>query len=360
MKLLNPHLPSQSDIQKHLSDIFNAGIYSNFGPKYDEYKSYLSNFLNVNNNSIELFSSGTFALYAAIMSYKHLHSLQDKKYCILPSWTFVATAQAIINAGFEPYFIDTDLGKMYPTLTELQSVPKNIIENTAMAIFVSPFGSGVTVDADTQNFFDKHKIFFMLDNAAAISNFNPNHTAAYSLHATKFLGIGEGGFLYSTDDEFIRLARSFSNFGFFNSRSSDGFGVNGKLSEFSCVIGLTQLEQYNQTRMAYINAAKFYINKIPNLIQENWGDSWFSNTCVITLDNPQLKQSLIKIFNANHIPYRDWWGSGCHNEPFFSSFEKVNHLSNTDHLASTTLGIPFATNFEVKDFSLICNLINSL
>lgn len=219
MKLLNPHLPLQSEIQKHLSDIFNIGIYSNFGPKYEQYRSCLSNFLNVNESSIELFSSGTFALYAAIMSYKQLYSLQDKKYCLLPSWTFAATAQAIINAGFEPYFIDTDLDKMHPTSTELNCVPQEIIENTAMAIFVSPFGLGVTVDTDLKIFFEKHKIFFLLDNAAAISNFNPNHTAAYSLHATKFLGIGEGGILYSKDEEFIQLARSFSNFGFLNSRS---------------------------------------------------------------------------------------------------------------------------------------------
>jgi dTDP-4-amino-4,6-dideoxygalactose transaminase len=66
---------------------------------------------------------------------------------------------------------------------------------------------------------------------------------AYSLHATKLFGIGEGGILIACDPDIVARARQYSNFGMIN-RIGYGDGANTKMSEYHTAVGLAQVQRW--------------------------------------------------------------------------------------------------------------------
>src|SRR5262249_37316945 len=133
--------------------------------------------------------------------------------CAMPAWTFVATPHAAVMAGLVPYFIDVD-----PQTWSLD--PAAIREQIARApapvgagILVAPLGHPVDIAA-WDAFRTETGRAVVIDAAAGFSALTPGGTpAVVSLHATKVLGVGEGGFVVSTDPELVRAVRIKSNFG---------------------------------------------------------------------------------------------------------------------------------------------------
>jgi len=69
-----------------------------------------------------------------------------------------------------------------------------------------------------------------------------------SLHATKALGIGEGGFVASTDHALIGAVARCCNFGFLGSRETRVPAFNAKMSEVHAAVGLAALDGWPRTR----------------------------------------------------------------------------------------------------------------
>ena len=99
MKLLVPQLPTLENISDMLKNIDNNKHYTNFGNYHDLYLNKLSKYLSVSEKKIILTSSGTTGLDSLI----HTQKL-NKKYCLLPSWTFSATCHAVIKNNLVPFF----------------------------------------------------------------------------------------------------------------------------------------------------------------------------------------------------------------------------------------------------------------
>lgn len=342
---------------KYLREIDTNRFYSNFGPLSFKFKENIKKHFNFN-DEVELFSSATAALICVLSSLK-----KNKNYVLLPSWTFVATAQAVIASGFTPYFVDIDKETQDVSVTSLESIPKKVLFNSVALLIVSPFGKPV----DYKKYFDfskKNKLQLIYDCAAGFDAFEPSSKviSILSLHATKVLPAGEGGVLFSSDNKILDKARAYSNYGFSNQRRSKSFGVNLKLSEYHCANALSSLDQWDVIRKKYFKVALRYKKMLTNnsfTFLEGWGDSWISATCVLIINSKINKVRLIEIFKKNNIEFRDWWAHGCHKEPIFKRFDKTD-LVNTNEIACKTIGIPFYIDLKLNEQKKIINLINSI
>ena len=83
-----------------------------------------------------------------------------------------------------------------------------------------------------------------------------------SLHATKALGCGEGGFVMSTDKELISRITGRSNFGFMSRREAMSVGTNAKMSEYHAAVGLSALDEWPKTRATLMKIAKNYRTRL--------------------------------------------------------------------------------------------------
>jgi dTDP-4-amino-4,6-dideoxygalactose transaminase len=341
MDLFRPSVPPLESYIDDLKVMDQNGWYSNFGPFYHQFRDGLAVNFKCTPQNIELFCSGTMALTAGLAVLKK----EDKPYCILPSWTFVASAQAVVAAGLTPYFIDVDFETMQVTEIELATIPEAILKATSAIMVVAPFGAPIK-DLGLSHFSKKHGIEILVDAAAgfesyAYSNFN----TVISLHATKTFGIGEGGLLISSNTQFIERVHQFSNFGFtYGNRSSDAIGINGKISEMASVIGLAALKNWPTIRQNYYDKAKIYLDsKTTNIFEfmDGWGRDWISSTCIVRFKSKTDKEETIQKFNRKNIPYRDWWNKGCHQENAFSNYIQELKIKNTEKISTSTLGLPF-------------------
>jgi dTDP-4-amino-4,6-dideoxygalactose transaminase len=356
--LFRPSVPPLEAYSSYLKLMDDKRMFSNFGPLHNAFAHKLSKQFGVDEKNITLFSSGTMALVAA------LHSLKKAKkpYCLLPSWTFVASAQAVLAAGLTPIFVDVNIDSMQISKDDLLSVPSDLLSETSVILLVSPFGAPLKFDG-LEEIAQKYDFSVLCDCAAGFeSTYQPAFHSVVSLHATKTFGIGEGGALISRDEALAVHSKSYSNFGFEGGRTALFEGVNGKLSEMHAAVGLGALDVWPENKAFYYAKSNAYLtkaNKISQIccFQGGWGANWVSSTCVIRFKSKSLKTLAVQFLDEAAIQTRDWWNKGCHKEPAFSSIETVGELPNTQILAETTLGIPFYRDIADAQIDKIINTL---
>ena len=347
-------MPTADRAAPYLDRIDNARWYSNFGALVQEFEARLAARLNAGARVVTV-SSGTTALTLALRAM----GCAPGSLCAIPSWTFVATAHAVMQAGLVPYFLDVNAatGMLDPTQTRaaLKRAPGPI----SAVIPVCAFGQMASVDS-WLTFREETGIPVLLDAAAAFDAFNDARLpAVVSLHATKTLGVGEGGYVATDDEALAARVRELTSFGFRGSRESHLPATNAKLSEYAAAFGLAGLDIWASTRTRYSLAAQLLriaLTRAPDVaFQEGWGSRWISSTCVVGLPEratDRVEQSL----NAEGVDTRRWWGNGCHTSPAFADAPRAD-LTNTTRLARSTIGLPFALDLSVADTTRIADAL---
>jgi dTDP-4-amino-4,6-dideoxygalactose transaminase len=355
MKLLVPQLPTLENISDMLKNIDNNKHYTNFGNYHDLYLNKLSKYLSVSEKKIILTSSGTTGLDSLI----HTQKL-NKKYCLLPSWTFSATCHAVIKNNLVPFFVDVDFNSQQITEETLRLVPKHILKDTALVILVSPFGGPLKYSC-IKKYLNLMGIPMILDNAAAIDS-SDSITVPYviSTHTTKLHSTGEGGFVVTRKLSEAKKVFQYTNFGFSRqSKKVNSFGMNYKLSEYHSIIGLESLKHLPQKINELKIIAEKYRTYIPqDFFMKGWGSDWMTSTCIITLPSQSCKKRISREFLKRKIPFRNWWSKGCHMENIFSVYKKID-LKNTNALAQRTIGIPFHQAINEKNILCVSKVINN-
>lgn len=175
-------------------------------------------------------SSGTAALTAALMAL----DLPAGGEVITTPLTFRATTLAIEAAGLTPVFaaVDADtLNLSAAAVIEARS------ERTVAIVPVHLFG--LAVDRAIDQVAAAHGLPVVYDAAHAFGLpevADRGTLTAFSLHATKLLHTGEGGFVATNDDALAQRVREVINFGIDNNGGHAGF--NGKLAELPAAVGL--------------------------------------------------------------------------------------------------------------------------
>ena len=181
-------------------------------------------------------ASGTSALTTALLAL----GLPRGGEVITSPLTFRATALAIEAAGLTPVFAATDPD----TLTlDPNAVEQAIGKRTVAILPVHLFGIAATPELDRVGHAHALPVVYDAAHAYGFVDIVGRGTAtAYSLHATKLLHTGEGGFVATDDEKLDRRLRHTVNFGI--DRHHDLLaGINGKMSEVAAAVGLATFPQ---------------------------------------------------------------------------------------------------------------------
>ena len=120
---------------------------------------------------------------------------------MIPAWTFVASPQAAMLAGLVPYFVDVDPEPGRSTRTRSRRVIEQAPAEVGAVMPVVPFGRPIDLAA-WDRFRSTSGLAVVIDAAAGFDAVVPTGTpAVVSLHATKVLGTGEGGFVLCNDTD---------------------------------------------------------------------------------------------------------------------------------------------------------------
>jgi len=339
-------MPSSAAILPYLKRIDEGRWYSNFGPLSIEFEARLAQRFS-QPTAVATVVNGTQAITIALQAL----GAAPGTFCAMPSWTFVATAHAAVAAGMTPWFVDVDPETWMLDPEALEAALASAPGPVGAAIPVAAFGRPIDMAA-WEAFRDRAGVPVVIDAAAAFDTVTraPLPTA-FSLHATKLLGSGEGGFIACEDKAFATRCREITSYGFRGTRESMALGTNAKLSEYACAVGLASLDAWPMTRLRYLRAAQrvrmALIGCRDLTFQPGWGVHWVSTTCMVGTAEGQAEALESRLTTAG-VDTRRWWGAGCHASPAFRAFP-CTRMAATNRLARSTLGLPFYADMTDDD-----------
>ena len=343
--VMRPKLAVGERISPYLRQIDEARIYSNFGPLARLLEARLAAKFGVPDEGVISVANATLGLALALSAQEP----ERGSLCAIPAWTFVATPHAVTQAGLIPYFVDVDPATwaLNPEVLvkELDRAPGKV----GAVMQVAPFGQPIDVSL-WDEFRTRTGLPVVIDAAAGFDSLVPGRVpSVVSLHATKVLGVGEGGCIVSSDAALIEDLRARSNFGFFKSREAMVSATNAKLSEYHAAIGLAALDEWDVVRAEWLTVAEAYnavfsgSNRVQ--LQPGFGSSWVSSTCVLDIADAGADR-VESALNDAQIETRRWWGRGAHDHPATRHLPRSS-LASTELLARSTIGVPFYRDLEI-------------
>lgn len=343
IEIMRPLLPQARDIVPYLERIDTARWYSNFGPLDSDLRKRIATHFGVTPEHTITAASAT----AGLISVLRALNLPRDSYCLVPSWTFVATPASAIAAEMVPYFIDVN-EKTWAL--DPESVKKQIsqIKGVISAVLVvAPFGNKVDLAA-WDAFTAETSIPVVVDAASCIDSFRDakfgKTPVVFSMHATKIIGVGEGAVVVSKDTALLRHVHEQTNFGYYTRRISIP-GINSKMSEYTAAVGLAAFDVWPERRQAWVETTAYCRAALAPVAQKHGLEIWLppegyvSTTCQVRLPT-ETADTVISQLQVRGIKARQWWDKGCHEQPAYARYPHAD-LSVTNRLGRSTVALPF-------------------
>lgn len=278
-----PFLPQKqihyADIEQLLNESHKANHYTNNGPVKRELESALESLLDISDDKRVLCcSNGTTALHSIM----NLCSSKCRRTWVTPAFTFPS---CVVGHGFNIDILDTDPD------THTLPLDRRLLASYDAVIITNLFGSYVDIDEWVNLCRDNNKLL-IFDNAASplslhdgrsICNFGDYSFG--SLHHTKYLGFGEGGFVVCPRDDYDALSY-ITNFGFSDSRKHSKMSSNFKMSDVSAAFILSHIDCFDlDAHLAVQNKLTDGISNMKHVQPFNYKHNTIYNTFPVVFDH---------------------------------------------------------------------------
>jgi dTDP-4-amino-4,6-dideoxygalactose transaminase len=355
------YFPSWERYENAFRGIFERQYYNNNGPLLSHLENKLQEFLGVRHAICV--SNGTLGLMMAI------DALNLSGKVILPSFTFIASVQALSWTGLEPAFCDVDPATHQIDLNKIDE----LIDDDVSAIMGVNLWGGACNPLALERLAKKHDLQLFFDSAHGfgcqvgdrkLANFGC--LEVFSFHATKILSATEGGCICTNDDDIASRLRSIRpSYGDYE--QVDVLRVaNARMSEAQAAIALMSLEDFDSNRHnneVLFKAYEAYLNNIPGIFLIKPEGVTVSNYQYVVCEIDELifglsRDQLISVLNAENIIARRYFYPGAHRTIGYEN-NKTN-LPVTDQLCSTCLQLPIGAMVDDETIKKICNLISHI
>lgn len=234
----SPGLPPFNEYVDEIRDIWDTGILTHQGPKYQALEKRLEEYLDM--PFTPLFANGHLALQIALRALGLTYGE-----VITTPFTFASTTMAIVECGLTPVFCDIDESDY--TL-DPNKIEKLITPHTKAIVAVHVYGMPCHVEA-IERIAKQYGLYVIYDAAHAFGEVYRGENIAhfgdismFSLHATKVFNSVEGGVLAFKDELLLRNVCAIRQFGeVAHSPDSELIGTNAKMTEIHAAMGLCNL-----------------------------------------------------------------------------------------------------------------------
>jgi len=345
---VRPRLPLPAAWAWRLEESYKQHWFSNFGPVHAHLEAEIRKDFCPDGRDVTLASSCTIGLAAALIA------LDVQGRVAIPSFTFPATAQAVRMAGCQPAYIDADARDWHISPEHLSR--ELALGDISAVIAVRVFGFCLDL-SHLESLCRKYSVPLIIDSAAALpGQINPSQVVGgqgdvevFSLHATKVFAIGEGGALMS--DPSLRPAlRRALNFGICDGRLQPR-GLNGKLPEVSCAIGLEVLGRIQaevQSRRTIANWYQELFHELPVVQPGNWAGSPPWQTYPVLMPSSETAARVTADAKANGIELRRYYSPALHRAYALSPDPSLS-LPITDRLAGGMVCFPILSDMSADE-----------
>ena len=295
---------------------------------------------------------------------------------IMPSYTFVSTANAFVLRGAKIVFADSLPNHPNIDVSKIET----LITPKTKAIVPVHYG-GVACDMDViMELADKYNLFVIEDAAQAIDSFYKGlplggigHLAAFSFHETKNIISGEGGMLVINDTQFAERAEIIREKGTNRSQFYRGevdkygwmdIGSSFLPSDIIAAFLFAQLENLDKIQAKRIASWNSYYELLKPLADQNlfkllhFDKDKTNNGHLFALIMPNLEErtQLIDFMRKKGILAVFHYLS-LHKSPFYQEKHDGRTLENCDNFSDTLIRLPFYYELTQEEIEFICNSI---
>mgnify|MGYP001180423763 CR=1 FL=1 len=257
-KFIPVNEPSLGEREKELLiECIDTGWISSEGPFVEKFENSFSK--KVNRKYGISCSSGTAALDLAVASLK----IGPGDEVIMPTFTIISCASAVIRRGAKPVLIDADPKTWNMNVQEIES---SITSRTVAIMAVHIYGLPVDMSPILE-IANKYKLFVIEDAAELIGakyKNNPcgsfGHLSTFSFYPNKHITTGEGGMVVTNDMQISNRCKSLRNLCFQKNKRfiHEELGWNYRMTNLQAALGIAQLEKLDSIVKTKINNGKIY------------------------------------------------------------------------------------------------------
>ena len=255
---------NDSEIEDSVLSVLRSGHLVS-GPMVESFEKAVAEYLGVKN--VVAVNSGTAALHLSFLAL----DFSKRREVITTPFSFVATANAILQSGGVPVFVDIN-----PETFNIdpQQVERAVTSRTVAIEPVHVFGEPAELK-HLREIAERHDLRLVEDAAEAIGAEyegrkigDTDELACFSTYATKNLHTGEGGFIATNNDEIAAKLRVMRNQGQRSKYLHTELGYNYRMTEIAAAIGMPQLKRLDafiRKRVENANRLTREISDLPML-----------------------------------------------------------------------------------------------
>ena len=305
-----------------------------------------------------------------------LSNISNKSEVIVPSYTFVSSANAFALKGAKIIFADSEKNTPNIDVTKISE----LITKKTKAILVMHYG-GVACDMDKiMKIANQNNLIVIEDAAQAINSFykgiplgSIGNFGTFSFHQTKNIVCGEGGLLTVNDISFKKRAEIIYEKGTNRTQFMRGeiekygwvdVGSSFLASEIISAFLYAQLEKmesiqksrliiwnrYKKNLDELLKINKNILPKIPNYATNN------AHIFYILCENLSERKKLIKFLNSKGVQ-ASFHYSALHNSEFFKNNYYGEKLTESIKWSECLLRLPIYSDLELEKVDYVCSLI---
>lgn len=312
--------------------------------------------------------NGTDALQIALMSL----GLQPGDEVITPTFTFIATAEVVALLGLTPVVVDVDPDTF---CISVEAVEKAITPKTKAIVPVHLFGQNADMKAILA-LAEKHHLYVVEDacqstgseyrfpDGSVKKSGCMGHIGCTSFFPSKNLGCyGDGGALFTNDDEIAQTARCIANHGMTVRYHHDRIGVNSRLDSIQAAVldvKLRYLDEYIAHRQYAANRYDEAFSDFHKVvIPKKNADSTHSYHQYTIQVPAEMRDSLQQFLKVNGIFSMIYYPIPLHLQKAYKDPRyKAGDFPVAEHLSNVVLSLPMHTELTDGDLDYISQNIH--
>lgn len=361
-----PSLPPLRDVAPYFAESERSRWFSNGGPCASRLERACADHLGLTHPGVAV-NNATSGLLVALRACLGAPE-GDRRLVALPSFTFVASVNAVIWAGFEPVFVDIDPEDWHVAESSLQQLGR-LRSSLAGVLLCSTFGTApsATRRASLAEATSALGVPVVVDSAAGFGAVDEDgrqlgdqgDAEVFSFHATKPFAIGEGGLVTSRSADVLDRVARLINFGFDQDRTVTEAGINGKMPELSAAVGLAVLDRFEDVLKSRREAAAWLRHELRGTdIRFQAGASGSTHQFVpVALPSPEARQRLLGNAQDARVEVRAYFDPPMHRVRSFAGFATAGSLATTESLSERIIGLPMANDISHASLVRLRNLV---
>jgi dTDP-4-amino-4,6-dideoxygalactose transaminase len=360
---LRPDPPRLSTLTEQLVEIENAAMFSNYGPVNTRFEARLNREMFGDRGGCLSVNNATTGLMIAIREAANTQG--GRRYALMPSFTFAATAHAAMWAGLTPLLCDIDPETWSLCPHAEARLFARYGRQIACIVPYACFGNGLDLPRYAR-LAAQWKTGVVVDAAASLGSLDAQgngfgagfpHAVVYSMHATKTFATAEAGVIHCGDAERLARLRTMGNFGFGKAREATAPGLNAKLSEIGALLALEKLKGFHAIVEHRARLAEAYVRHLPGLMAQRRVGRRLAYQFMPLLLPEGIgagRDHVVEAMAAEGIGMAHYFSPHISQHAYFKEACVFDDLPTTDAIARRVISLPVSDAMTVEEVAHVC------